>query len=157
MQLSGTEPLNDAHRPDTFDCGKPALNAWLHSFARNNQALDFTRVMVVHNAGNVIGYYGVAPSVIQPNSAPRTIRTGPPPDPIPCLLIDQLAVGLNYTSQDIGGALVKDALQRCVRGADTIGGRAIIVPPVDADAERYWKSWGFVASRDNPSILMRSM
>jgi hypothetical protein len=33
----------------------------------------------------------------------------------------------------------------------------VVVRAIDAEAERYWQSWGFVPSRDNPSILMRSI
>ena len=105
----------------------------------------------------VVGYYGLAPTVIQPNAAPRAIRTGRPPDPIPCLLIGQLAVDHRYRGQGIGSALVKDALLRCVAGAEMVGGRAIVVRAIDAEAEAYWQSWGFILSRDNPSVLMRSM
>ncbi|MFC3320455.1 GNAT family N-acetyltransferase [Mesorhizobium cantuariense] len=157
MALSGIELLDDTHRLDAFDCGKPALNAWLLGFARTNQARGFTRVLVVHNDRTVVGYYGLAPSVIQPNSAPRSIRTGRPPDPIPCLLIGQLAVDQNYVGRGVGSGLVKDALRRCIAGADIVGGRAVVVRAIDTEAERYWHSWGFIAARDNPSVLTRSI
>jgi len=114
-------------------------------------------VLVVHDERAVVGYYGLAPSVIQPNSAPRAVRTGRPPDPIPCLLIGQLAVDQNYAGRGIGSGLVKDALLRCLAGAEIVGGRAVVVRAIDAEAERYWKGWGFIPSRDNPSILMRSI
>ena len=99
--------------------------------------------------------YSISASVIR--AAPRAIRTGRPPDPIPCLLIGQLAVDHRYRGQGIGSALVKDALLRCVAGAEMVGGRAIVVRAIDAEAEAYWQSWGFIPSRDNPSVLMRSM
>ncbi|MBE0560631.1 MAG: GNAT family N-acetyltransferase [Ochrobactrum anthropi] len=76
---------------------------------------------------------------------------------IPCLLIGQLAVDRRYAGQGIGSGLVKDALRRCVAGADIVGGRAVVVRAIDADAERYWQSWDFVPSRGNPSVLMRSI
>ena len=157
MALSAVEPLDDRHELAGFACGKPALDDWLKSFARNNQLRDFTRVMVVHEAGQVVGYYGLAPSAIDPNAAPRRVRTGRPPEPIPCLLIGQLAVDLRHHGRGIGGALVRDAFRRCVAGADIVGGRAIVVRAIDGEAELYWQSWGFVAARDNPSILMRSI
>jgi len=157
MALSAVEMLCDRHRVEGFDCGKPALDAWLTGFARGNQARGFTRVLVVHEAGVVVGYYGLAPSVIQPNAAPRAIRTGRPPDPIPCLLIGQLAVDRRYRGRGIGGALVKDALGRCVAGAEIVGGRALLVRAIDAEAEACWESWGFNPSRDNRSVLMRSV
>ncbi|WP_353037794.1 hypothetical protein [Mesorhizobium sp. M1076] len=59
MALSGIELLNDTHRVDSFDCGKPALNAWLAGFARTNQGRRFTRVLVVHDGGAVVGNCGL--------------------------------------------------------------------------------------------------
>ena len=67
-----------------------------------------------------------------------------------------MAVDL-FSGQGIGTALVKDALQRCIAGADIVGGRAVVVRAIDADAETYWQSWGFIPARTNPSILMRSV
>jgi GNAT superfamily N-acetyltransferase len=148
VALSGVELLSDAHRLDGFACGKPALDHWLASFARSNQARGFTRVLVVHEHGQVVGYYGLAPSVIEPNAAPRAI---------PCLLIGQLAVDSRHAGRGIGSALVKDALRRCIAGADVVGGRAIIVRAIDAEAEAFWQSWGFIPARGNPSVLMRSI
>ncbi len=72
-------------------------------------------------------------------------------------MIGQLAVDHRYGGQGIGSALVKDALHRCVAGAEIVGGRAVVVRAIDAEAETYWRSWGFIPSRDNASVLMRSM
>ncbi|MES0100244.1 N-acetyltransferase [Mesorhizobium sp. M0019] len=155
MALSGIELLDDAHRLDSFDCGKPALDAWLAGFARTNQARGFTRVLIVHDEDTVVGYYGLAPGVIQPNSAPRAIRTGLRPDPT--LLIGQLAVDHRHAEQGVGSGPIKDALHRCVAGADIVGGRAVEVRAIDAEAERYWQNSGFIPARDNPSVLMRSI
>lgn len=157
MALSAVEPLSDLHDLAGFECGKSALNDWLKTFARSNQRRDFTRVMVVHEDGKVVGYYGLAPSAIDPGAAPRRIRTGRPPDPIPCLLIGQLAVDCRHQGRGIGSMLVADAFRRCIAGAEIIGGRAVVVRAIDAEAEAYWQSWGFIAARDNPSVLMRSV
>lgn len=157
MAFSGVEPLSDEHRLDDFACGKPALDRWLQEFARSNQRHGFPRILVVHDDGRVVGYYGLAPSAIEPRITPRPIRTGRPPDPIPCLLIGQLAVDRRYAGRGIGSGLVTDALRRCVAGADVIAGRAVVVRAIDPEAEAFWKSWGFAAARDNPSILLRSI
>ena len=157
MAFWGVELLSDAHRLDGFECGKPALDHWLSNFARSNQSRGFTRVLVVHEDNQVVGYYGLAPTAVEPNAAPRAIRTGRPPDPMPCLLIGQLAVDRRYAGRGIGSALVRDALRRCIAGADNIGGRAIIVRAIDQEAEAFWQSWGFIPSRGNSSMLMRSI
>lgn len=113
--------------------------------------------MVVHDAGRVVGYYGLAPTAVVAASLPRSIRTGQSPDPLPCLLLRQLATDAQWRGQGIGTGLLKHALQRCVEGATLIGGRALIVKAVDQEAAEFWKRRGFVASKDDPMILARSM
>jgi GNAT superfamily N-acetyltransferase len=122
-----------------------------------NQEKGFTAVMVVHEANRVIGYYGLAPTGVLPATLPRSIRTGQPPDPVPCLLLGQLAADQNYRGRGIGSGLLKHALLRCVAAAGLIGGRALIVNAVDGEAAVFWKRWGFTPSKDDQLILFRSI
>lgn len=157
MPISAPEPLNDGHDLSQFACGKPSLDNWLKQRALSNQRKGFTAVMVVHDDGRVVGYYGLAPTAIVPAAMPRSIRTGQPPDPIPCLLLGQLATDSEWAGQGIGTALLKHALERCVKAASLIGGRALIVNAVDQNAAMFWQRRGFLSSRDDPLILFRSL
>jgi len=113
--------------------------------------------MVVHDAGRVVAFYGLAPTAIVPSALPRSIRTGQPPDPVPCLLLAQLAVDQAWNRKGVGTGLVKHALTRCVDAARLIGGRALIVNAVDEEAAAFWRRRGFIPSRDDPLILFRSI
>ena len=157
MAISEPEPLTADHDVSEFSCGKPSLDRWLKTRALSNQEKGFTAVMVVHVADRVVGYYGLAPTAALPATLPRSIRTGQPPDPVPCLLLGQLATDQNYMGQGIGTGLLKHALQRCVTAAGLIGGRALIVNAVDVDAAAFWKRRGFIPSRDDPLVLFRSI
>lgn len=57
----------------------------------------------------------------------------------------------------IGTGLVKHALQRCVTAAKLVGGRALLVNAVDLDVAAFWQRRGFLPSRDDPLILVRSI
>lgn len=156
--LSAPEPLNAAHFLTDFSCGKPALDHWLKTRALSNQQKGFTAVMVVHDDdGRVVGYYGLAPSAVVPGALPRSIRTGQPPDPVPCLLLGQLATDIGWAGRGIGTGLLKHALERCVTAAGLIGGRALVVNAVDDEAAEFWRRRGFLPSKDDPLILFRSM
>ncbi len=157
MALSTPEPLNDEHDLSQFTCGKPSLDNWLKNRALSNQKRGFTAVMVVHEAGRVVGYYGLAPTAVVPTAMPRSIRTGQPPDPIPCLLLGQLATDTEWAGRGIGSGLLKHALERCIEAAKLVGGRALIVNAVDEDAAAFWQRRGFLPSRDDPMILFRSI
>jgi GNAT superfamily N-acetyltransferase len=157
VSLSAPEPLTAAHDAPEFCCGKPILDHWLKTRALSNQEKGFTAVLVVHDAGRVVGYYGLAPTAVVPSVLPRSIRTGQPPDPVPCLLLGQLATDVEWAGQGIGTGLVKHALQRCVQAASLIGGRALMVNAVDGEAALFWQRRGFMPSKDDPLVLFRSI
>src|SRR5690606_30142287 len=113
--------------------------------------------MVVHDSGRVVGYYGLAPTAVVPAAMPRSIRTGQPPDPVPCLLLGQLATDVSWAGRGIGTGLLKHALERSVRAAELIGGRALVVKAVDVEAAQFWQRRGFLPSRDDPFVLFRSI
>jgi predicted N-acetyltransferase YhbS len=157
VALSAPESLTAAHDVSQFSCGKPTLDHWLRTRALSNQEKGFTAVLVVHDSGRVVGYYGLAPTAVVPSILPRSIRIGQPPDPVPCLLLGQLATDIEWAGQGIGTGLVKHALQRCVHAAALIGGRALVVNAVDEEAARFWQRRGFVSSKDDPLVLFQSL
>ncbi len=157
VALSAPEPLTAAHDISAFSCGKPALDTWLKTRALSNHEKGFTAVMVVHRAYRVVGYYGLAPTGVVPSVLPRLIRKGQPPDPVPCLLLGQLATDQEWAGQGVGTGLLKHALLRCVQAALLVGGRALMVNAVDADAAAFWLRRGFLASKDDSMVLFRSL
>ena len=157
MALSRPELLSLAHDLSRFTCGKPTLDHWLKTRAFSNQQKGFTAVLVVHEQGRVVGYYGLAPTAVVAGVLPRAIRTGQPPDPVPCILLGQLATDAGWAGRRIGTGLVKHALERCVTAATLIGGRAMMVNAVDAEAASFWRRRGFVESKDDPLTLFRSI
>ncbi|RWR26665.1 N-acetyltransferase [Sinirhodobacter populi] len=157
MALSAPEPLSAEHDVSAFSCGKPTLDHWLKTRALSNQDKGFTAVLVVHEGGRVVGYYGLAPTAVVPAILPRSVRTGQPPDPVPCLLLGQLATDTEWAGRGIGTGLVKHALQRCVQAAQLIGGRALMVNAVDEEAAQFWQRRGFMRSKDDPLVPFRSI
>ena len=157
MAISHPELLTAAHDVSEFSCGKPSLDRWLKTRALSNQEKGFTAVLVVHDANRVIGYYGLAPTAVLPSILPRSIRTGQPPSPVPCLLLGQLATDENWRGKGIGTGLLQHALQRCVAAAGLVGGRALIVNAVDVEAAQFWKRYGFLPLKDDPLVLSRSI
>ena len=155
--LSAPELLTTEHDVASFSCGRPALDHWLKTRALTNQLKGFTVVIVVHDAGRVVGYYGLAPTAVVPAVMPRSIKTGQPPTPVPCLLLGQLATDTAWAGRGIGTGLLRHALIRSVEGARLVGGRALVVNALDDDAAAFWLRHGFVPSKDDPLVLFRSI
>ena len=53
------EPLRPDHVLANFDCGTPALNAWLQRRAAANQASGASRTFVACEGGRVVGFGSV--------------------------------------------------------------------------------------------------
>lgn len=157
MALSAPEILGVQHDFSQFGCGKPALDNWLKTRALSNQEKGFTAVIVVHEAGRVAGYYGLAPTAVIPAALPRSIRTGQSPDPVPCLLLGQLATDTAWAGRGVGTGLLKHALARCVAASRLVGGRALVVRAVDEEAAAFWRRRGFMPSKDDALVLFRSL
>jgi GNAT superfamily N-acetyltransferase len=157
VALSAPELLTARHDVTRFSCGQPALDRWLQTRALANQEKGFTVVMVVHDALRVVGYYGLAPTAVVAAVMPRRVRTGQPPDPVPGLLLGQLATDTAYAGRGIGTGLLKHALARSLAGARLIGGRALVVHALDEQAAAFWRRRGFLPSKDDPLTLFRSL
>jgi hypothetical protein len=71
LALSLPEPLSARNDVSDFSCGKPALDSWLKTRALSNQEKGFTVVIVIHDGGRVVGYYGLAPTAAVPSIIPR--------------------------------------------------------------------------------------
>jgi GNAT superfamily N-acetyltransferase len=140
--LSPVELLSGRHDLAAFNCGKPSLTEWLKRFARMNQASGDTRTYVVHRAFTVVGYYSLAPgSVVKQYATTRAAKAAP--EPIPIILLARLAVDTRERGRGLGSALLKDALLRAYAGAEIIGGRAVLVHAIDADAAAFYRKYGF--------------
>lgn len=141
--LSPVELLASNHDVGQFDCGKHiSLTDWLKRFARMNQASGDTRTYVVHRNLRVVGYYSLAPGSVSRKEA--TVRASKSaPESIPSVLLARLALDKAEQGQGLGSALLKDALQRAYAGAEIIGGRAVLVHAIDAEAAAFYRKYGF--------------
>jgi GNAT superfamily N-acetyltransferase len=142
--LSEVESLNEDHILDRFDCGDhESLTTWLKRFARINQAGNSSRTYVVHRAKRVVGYYSLAASNVRKEEASTRGAKGQPNHPIPVILLARLAIDKTEQHQGLGPALLKDALQRCLRSANEIGARAVLVHAIDEKAKGFYRHFGF--------------
>jgi GNAT superfamily N-acetyltransferase len=76
------------------------------------------------------------------------------PDPVPVMLLGQLAVDQAFRGRGIGAGLLRDAVLRTVQAANIAGIRAILVHAISETAKRFYEEHGFIASPIDPLMLM---
>lgn len=154
FKLSLPQPLTAEHRLEDFACGETSLDDWLRRRALINQTTGASRTFVVSDkSGQVLAYYALAAGAVSHQESPGTIRRNMP-DPVPVMVLARLAVDQRLQGQQVGGALLKDALQRAISVAQNIGVRALLVHALNDRAHQFYAHYGFVPSPANPMTLM---
>ncbi|QPK62646.1 GNAT family N-acetyltransferase [Methylomonas sp. LL1] len=147
MNHHSPESLGTPHYLDSFDCGKPALNEWLTRHARQAQGAGSAKTFVVaDDSQRVIGYFSLTVGQIDTLDAPERIRKGMAQYPIPVAILARLAVSKDHQGRGIGIGLLQDAIRRSLLIAEQAGIRAMLTHPIDDEAARFYRRFGFIAS-----------
>ncbi|MGE0279420.1 MAG: GNAT family N-acetyltransferase [Rhizobiaceae bacterium] len=156
MNLRPPEPLSNSHIVASFDCGETSLNSWLQNRALANQVTGASRTFVVCGDINVVGYYALAANSVSVREATGRMRRNMP-DPVPVVILGRLATDVSARGKGLGDALLRDACQRVLHAAETIGIRGILVHALNEDAARFYDRNGFESSPFNPLMMMATL
>lgn len=76
------------------------------------------------------------------------------PDPIPVVVLARLAVDREFQGHGLGRALFRDAAQRVLHAADSIGIRGIVVHAISEQAREFYLTLGFDSCPGEPMMLV---
>lgn len=154
MTLSAPQPLQTDHQIHAFTCGEPILDEWLKRRALSNHVSGASRTFVVVNdRRQVVGYYALAAGAVAHRNALRAVRQNMP-DPVPVMVLARLAIDIQAQGIKLGGALLQDAVKRCVHVSENTGVRAILVHALNDRARQFYEYYGFKAAVTDPMTLM---
>lgn len=134
--LAAPVALTAGHDLSGFDCGEPALNAWLRQRALRNES-RFSRTYVVCDGDRVVAYVSISAGAVQRAAAPGRLRRNAP-DAIPVSVIGRLAVSLDHAGRGLGADLLSDALRRIAAASQSIGIGAVLVHVKDDAARAFY-------------------
>ena len=152
-----TVPLQGTHKKQAFDCGKPSLNHYLHTQAKQDVKKMVSACFVMTDAeDNIKGYYTLSNASIPREFLPERLRKQMPPSykDLPATLLGRLAVALAYKGQGLGKQLLVDALRRAYETSQSIGSMAVVVDPLDAEAVQFYVKYGFILLPDSGKMFL---
>lgn len=147
------EPLGARHDVSQFDSGIDSLNTWLQRKARLNEAKGGARTYVVCDGDRVIAFYSLAASSVERRRISSRVGRNMP-EPIPVILLGQLAVDVNYQGSGLGSDLLIDAGKRALAAADVIGARAVVVQAFNEETKTFYEQFGFLPFSDREPLMM---
>ena len=154
-RLTAPRPLAGTDDVTGFDCGREALNHWLRRHAWRNQQASVSRTTVLCDPGSgaLAGYVALSAGQIERGFLPKPAQRNRP-DPMPVLLLGQLAVDRRYQERGVARSLLLFALTTAVGFARGIGCFGVLTHPLDEGVRGFYRRFGF---EDLPFDPGRSM
>lgn len=134
------------HRRDGFDSGVPALDAYLRERASQHQrdGIATTHVLVGDaEPGHILGWYSLAAAQVLLADLSERDRARLPRHPVPAARLARLAVDHRRQGQGLGGALLQDAVKRCLDLRGELGLRVLVVDAKGEHAAAFYRAFGF--------------
>ena len=152
------ELLSKNHNREGFDCGKELLNNYLKTQAGQDikRKLSAFFVLLVKETNDIQGYYTLSNNSIPLSSFPEQIQKKLPKsyNSIPTTLLGRLAIDSKYQGKGIGKVLLIDALKRSYETSQEIGSFAVVVDPIDNEAEKFYKKYDFIKLPDSEKMFI---
>lgn len=151
------ELLNKKHRREDFDSGKQLLNNYLKTQAGQDIKRKLTACFVLSQNGTTFqGYYTLSNYSIPLSSFSKQIQQKLPKsyNAIPTTLLGRLAIDKKHQGQGIGKILLIDALKRSFEIASEIDSFAVVVDPIDKEAEKFYEKNDFIKLPDSEKMFI---
>ena len=156
--LTPPRPLAVSDDRYAFDCGRDSLNNWFRRHAWVNQQNDVSRTSVICEAlnGVIAGFVSLSAAQIERAYLPKTAQRNRP-DPLPVILLGQLAVDQRYQGQGCARSLMTFALGTALRLSSGIGCIGVLTQPLDDNVRSFYGAFDFQDLPFDPArrILVR--
>jgi predicted GNAT family N-acyltransferase len=152
------ELLDKKHNLKDFDCGKELLNNYLKNQAGQDvrRKLAACFVLSEKETNNVAGYYTLSNNSIPLSNFPEHIQKKLPKSyhSIPTSLLGRLAIDKKFKGKGIGKILLIDALKRSYEISKEVGSFAVVVDPIDEEAEKFYAKFDFIKLPDSEKMFI---
>ena len=151
--LTEPESFAEGHDVAHFASGVPAIDSWLRNMARLNETQGGARTYVVCEGERVVGFYSLAANAVERRRLPSRVGRNMP-EPVPVILLGQLAVDTRYQGRGLGVALLADAVKRSVAATDIVGARSMVVQALDDRARAFYERFGFRPFSEREPLML---
>lgn len=153
-----TEVLNPKHKKKEFSCGKQILDNYLHRQANQDVKRKLSACFVIEEtkSGLIQGYYTLANNSLPLSLIPADLQKKLPKSysSIPTTFLGRLAIDCRFQGEGLGRLLLIDALYKSYEISKTVGSFAVVVDPIDKDAENFYEKYGFIKLPDSGKMFL---
>lgn len=149
--ISSPRPIRKNDDRHSFDCGEKVLNHWLRRHAWGNEVTNASRTYVVVDEENglIAGFASLATGQVERSFLSKPQQRNQP-DPIPVLVLGQLAIDTRYQGSRLGVSLLKHAFDVAVAASKKAGIVGVVTQPLNQEVPSFYQRWGFESLPGDP-------
>ncbi|MFM1771573.1 MAG: hypothetical protein RLZZ71_715 [Bacteroidota bacterium] len=146
------------HAVEKFNCGNEALNRYLTVQAGQDMRKKLSVCFVLNDdyTRDLIGYYTLSSYSINADAIPNSLKVNAPRNysRLPVTLLGRLAIDVKFQGKGLGEFVLMNALERAFDASIEIASLAVIVDPVNKEAEDFYSQYGFVKCKDGRQMML---
>ncbi|MGH7079925.1 MAG: hypothetical protein ACREFU_17745 [Acetobacteraceae bacterium] len=148
------EAIERRHDRKRFDCGHADLNAFVAQYARQSHQSGAAKTYCAIDAASrktILGFYTISPGEINLHQNPLAARPGGGGHyALGGYRLARQAVAKAYQGESLGGHLLANAVERCMKVSAEVGGTALLIDAKDAAAAGWYRQYGAMPLDDRP-------
>ncbi len=152
------ELIDKKHKRKDFDCGNVFLNNYLKYQAGQDmkRKLSACFVLADKEINTILGFYTLSNNSIPLDIFPEQIKKKLPKSykSIPATLLGRLAINKNSQGKGFGKFLLIDALKRSYEISREVGSFAVVVDPINKEAEMFYEKYSFIKLPDSEKMFI---
>ena len=152
----------DAARHDraAFTCGTDRIDNFLKITTSKYLAGDIGRIYVAveRSGGRLVGFYAVGPHSIDASELEADMKKRLPNyDRISAYYLSMIGTHSTVQGKGVGSLLMADALKRCMKASEQMGGRFVVLDALNEDAARLYARFDFISLPGVPGRMVVSV
>ncbi|HAP80927.1 GNAT family N-acetyltransferase [Atlantibacter hermannii] len=148
--------LNKTYRYEDFCCGVIQLDTFLKQQMPIQQARRILRCYVLvtnETVPEILGFYTLYGASYERTHLSASQQRKLPYKNLPCVLLGRLAIDQRAQGYGFGEKLIFDAIKRTWLTAGVVGIHALFVEAKDDKAVEFYRSLGFIISRQDTRTM----
>ena len=144
MRPSTPRPIRNDDKIANFRSGVAELDEWIFARSLSNEHRGISRTMVSidEDTGEIAGFYSLSAWAIGRSTVSGWLARNSP-DPIPVILLGQLATSLDARGIQLGEDLLTQAVRAAYLAAEVLGARALVAEAINDSAASFYLYQGF--------------
>lgn len=155
MQLKFV-PYDKKLKREQFDCGIEPLTRYLKlQVTQDVKKRVSTCYCLIDDNNTVFGYFTLANYAMSSDELPFEItKRLPKYDKLPLVMLGRLAVDNSIKGKGYGSLVLTKAIKTVLIASNIIGSIAIVVDPIDKNAEKFYDYFGFIKLPDSGRMIL---